>query len=419
MKLLVVFIFIFLNFYSYCQDINYAHEVIKQLSSANFHGRGYTEKGDKIAAIYISEQLKKWNVKQIDNNYFQTFSISVNTFPKNIFASIDTNQLSLGEDFMIISNSGSCNGTYNLVWLTNENLNTLKSQDLLKSFIVIDTSLISNKTKETLDYINLIKKHNCLHAQGIIDIVDGKRLMQTISQNFKDYPVIQVKKNKISKDSKTIKLKFKNKFEKNYKTQNVVGIIEGQSDSIIVFGAHYDHLGQMGKFIYFPGANDNASGVSMLLNLAEYYFLQNKNTKPKYTIAFCFFSAEEAGILGSEYFVNHPLFELKKIKLMINLDMVGTGDKGITVVDGAVFKKEFNLLDTINKQKNYLADIKARGEARNSDHYFFYNKGIKSIFIYTMGGNSEYHNIYDKEESINLYGFENLVRLITDFVNQL
>ena len=171
MKISLIFIFVFYCFSGYSQDINYAHQVMKQLCSPEFHGRGYVEKGDKIAAEYISEQLKKWNVKQINNSYFQPFRISVNTFPKTIFASVDTTQLNLGEDFMIISNSGSCNGTYNLVRLTNENLNNLKTQDLSKSFIVIDTSTILNKTKETLDSIFLIRKSNSLHARGIIDVI--------------------------------------------------------------------------------------------------------------------------------------------------------------------------------------------------------------------------------------------------------
>ena len=140
-------------------------------------------------------------------------------------------------------------------------------------------------------------------------------------------------------------------------------------------------------------------------------------TKPKFTMVFLFFSAEEAGLLGSEYFTLHPLVELSRIKLMLNLDMVGSGDKGITVVNGSIFKKDFDILDSLNKVNHYLVKVNSRGEAKNSDHYYFYSHGVKSLFIYSMGEYSEYHNIYDRAESLDLNGFENLFKLITSFVN--
>jgi len=192
-------------------------------------------------------------------------------------------------------------------------------------------------------------------------------------------------------------------------------MIKGESDSIIIFGAHYDHLGQIGKSVYFPGANDNASGVTMLLNLAKYY--SSKNTKPKYTLLFLFFSAEEVGILGSQYFCEHPMVDLGRVKLMLNIDMAGTGDKGITVVNGSVFKKDFRQLDSLNNLHHYFVKVASRGEAKNSDHYYFYQHKVKSFFIYTMGEYSEYHNIYDRPESLGLNGFENLLKLITNYID--
>ena len=76
----------------------------------------------------------------------------------------------------------------------------------------------------------------------------------------------------------------------------------------------------MGKDTFFPGANDNASGVSMLLNLAKYYKAHPAN----YSIAFIFFSGEEAGLLGSKYYSEHPIFPLSKIKFLVNLVLLGT-----------------------------------------------------------------------------------------------
>ena len=87
----------------------------------------------------------------------------------------------------------------------------------------------------------------------------------------------------------------------------------------------------MGKNTFFPGANDNASGVAMLLQLANYY--SKPENQPDYSICFIAFTGEELGLLGSKYYVQNPLFPLNQIKLLINMDMVGTGDEGITIVN--------------------------------------------------------------------------------------
>jgi Zn-dependent M28 family amino/carboxypeptidase len=170
---------------------------------------------------------------------------------------------------------------------------------------------------------------------------------------------------------------------KKHKTQNVVGFVEGikYPDSFFVFTAHYDHIGMMGKDVIFPGANDNASGTAMIMDLAKHY----SKSKPEYSIVFIAFSGEEAGLYGSRFFSENPLFPLEKIKLLINLDMVGTGSDGIAFVNGSVFTDLFEIVNQINEEKNYLKRIKARGEACNSDHCFFYQKGVPAFFIYSMG----------------------------------
>jgi Zn-dependent M28 family amino/carboxypeptidase len=187
-----------------------------------------------------------------------------------------------------------------------------------------------------------------------------------------------------------------------------------QPDSFIVFTAHYDHLGMMGDNTMFPGAHDNASGVAMALDLMKHY--ANPDNKPYYSVVFIATAAEELGILGSKYFCANPLFGLEKIKFLINLDMVSTGDEGIMVVNGAVFTEEYDKLVKINTEKSYLKAISKRGEAKNSDHWFFYRNGVKCFFIYTLGGVSEYHNIYDKPEALPYTEYNDIFKLLTDFV---
>ena len=203
---------------------------------------------------------------------------------------------------------------------------------------------------------------------------------------------------------------------KNYETQNVVGYIPGteQPDSFMLFSAHYDHLGQMGDGTFFPGANDNASGITMLLTLAKYF-----NSHPqKYSICFIAFSVEELGLLGSKFYTEHPLFPLSQIKFLVNMDIVGTGDEGIKVVNGAVLSTDFNKLVSLNDSLHLLKSVQPRGKAANSDHYFFFEKGVSSFFIYTLGGISAYHDVFDKAATLPLTEFDDLAKLLIAFAEE-
>lgn len=232
----------------------------------------------------------------------------------------------------------------------------------------------------------------------------------------KEFPFIQIVKGILDPEiEETIHLRIKSKFKKKHKTQNILAFIPGEVDSFFVFTAHYDHIGQMGADTYFPGANDNASGSAIILDLARYY--KNKPEKPHYSIAFIWFAAEEAGLVGSKFYTEHPVFPLSKIKQLWNLDMMGSGEDGIKVVNGAVFNREFDLLQDINKEKGYLTKVSPRGKAANSDHYFFSEKGVHAFFIYTLGAYKEYHNINDKADALPLNEYENIFRLLVDYLN--
>jgi hypothetical protein len=97
--------------------------------------------------------------------------------------------------------------------------------------------------------------------------------------------------------------------------------------------------------------------------------------------------------------------------------MVGTGSKGIRVVNGETYEKEFTTLERINQEKNYLAVVGKRGPSSNSDHYPFFEKGVPAVFIYTTGDEfREYHNIYDVPEKLPFTKYNELFRLLSDFV---
>jgi Zn-dependent M28 family amino/carboxypeptidase len=105
---------------------------------------------------------------------------------------------------------------------------------------------------------------------------------------------------------------------------------------------------------------------------------------------------------------------------VINLDLVGSGSEGIKVVNGTVFQNAFQQLKEINSYHHLLVDVRARGEAANSDHYPFYTAGVKSFFIYTLGDESgEYHTINDLPQNVPYTVYNQLFTLLTLFIANL
>lgn len=397
------------------QDINYARSVINVLASEEFHGRGYVEEGDGKAAKHIAAEFKKHGLKPACKGYFQKFKFPVNTFPGQVLLKVDTALLQPGADYLVHPASGPAKGKLSPSWLQGP-VTEKNFIEEFKSFTAGRLLILDITDKEKRKAVQEVLHKNPWNAAVIILLTDEK-LTWSVSQQQWPFAVLEVKKDKISDKARLIEVHIESELEEKYKTQNVAAFIRGaeKPDSFLVFTAHYDHLGRMGKSTYFPGANDNASGTAMLLDLARHYAAN----PPAYSVAFITFAAEEAGLVGSGFYVNNPLFPLSKIRFLVNLDLMGNGDEGITVVNGAVLEKEFNLLTRINKEKNYLPQVNARGKAANSDHYHFSERGVPAFFIYTLGGGKAYHDIYDKPGQLTLVEYEDVFRLITDFAEKL
>jgi hypothetical protein len=421
LKRLLSFFLSFISLYLFPQEIkkgpvyDYARMIVDTMASESMHGRGYVNNGDAIAANYLKTEFEKLHLKPFNGDLNQKFNFSINTFPYDVKVKCDDRELKAGSDYIVYAHSPSVSGTYDVLY-ADDKLTEQKKK--LKKFCkqkFSDKILVLNDTGKQTKVLKDMLGNN-YKAKAIVSLKD--KLTWSMAQETSDYAIIEVLRSSYQ-SSKKISVEIENKFLPDYSTQNVIGYIEGSKfkDSFIVFSAHYDHLGQMGKDVYFPGANDNASGCAMLLNLAKYYSMPAH--RPKYSIAFIAFAGEEVGLLGSKYYTEHPLFPLENIKFLLNMDIMGTGEDGITVVNGSVFKKEFDDLKRINEENKLIADVKIRGKAANSDHYFFSENGVKAFFIYTMGGIKAYHDIYDRPETLPLNEFEDLFNLIVKFGDQL
>nr|MBA4184820.1 M20/M25/M40 family metallo-hydrolase [Acidobacteriota bacterium] len=240
-----------------------------------------------------------------------------------------------------------------------------------------------------------------------------------------------------------------NLIKKQADAYNVVGILEGTDATLkneaIIIGAHYDHLGRGGsgslavnsKEIHY-GADDNASGVSAMLELARQFSQEKKN---KRTIVFIAFGGEEEGLLGSKFYVNNPAFPLTKTVAMINLDMVGhLKDDKLTIGGIGTASEWKNLVETKNKETIYVGNsgkTNANGVTEivktpygyvnklvlqlnedgfgPSDHSSFYGKQIPVLFFFT-GTHADYHKPTDTAEKINYQGLLKITNYVSEIV---
>ena len=245
-------------------------------------------------------------------------------------------------------------------------------------------------------------------------LIEQEKLTGSFSSSHNTSAIVLVKKGLITNGDK-VELKLENKLLQNHSEKNVIAKIKGKSsDSCYVLTGHYDHLGGWGNKVYVPGANDNASGISFLIQLAQN--LINKDLP--YDIYFMAFGAEEVGLLGSKAFVDEHLNDIPPIKSLLNFDLMGTGSEGICVVNATVFPKEFNLLKKEIELVKPTISIQKRGKAANSDHYWFSEKGIPAFFIYTKGGSPAYHHINDVPSNLTYDLFPSLLTIVEQFISQ-
>ncbi|MFA5417357.1 MAG: M20/M25/M40 family metallo-hydrolase [Bacteroidales bacterium] len=215
------------------------------------------------------------------------------------------------------------------------------------------------------------------------------------------------------------------------KTCNVVAMLPG-SDSIfkneyIVIGGHYDHLGFGGDgsgsrmpdtVAIHNGADDNASGVAAVLELAQ--MMSSQKNQFKRSIVFMAFGAEEMGLLGSQFFASNPLMGLKQVKMMLNFDMIGrlNADKPSLMIGGTGSAKETEDILTKWEEGIPMAFNHAPEGYGSSDHASFYGAGVPVLFFFT-GAHQDYHTPFDDADGINYEGEKAILDYVYPLIKEL
>jgi aminopeptidase YwaD len=209
---------------------------------------------------------------------------------------------------------------------------------------------------------------------------------------------------------------------------NVAAYLAGSTDEYVVVGAHYDHLGlgdgnslapsQMGTV--HPGADDNASGTAGVLELARWACQNAKQTaKPKRGIMFLTFAGEELGLLGSEWYVNHPSLPLDKAVAMINMDMIGRVRDGKIYLSGTGTGSTFpKLVEEVKPPAPIKIDMAEKAGYGSSDHTSFTTKSVPVLFFFS-GLHADYHKPSDTADKIDSADAAKLLDYIADLIEHL
>lgn len=398
------------------QDITSYKRIVKELSSSKYQGRGYAKDGANKAGDYLVGEFDRADVDMVVRQHFR---LDINTFPGKMEMSVDGKKQIPGVDFTMREFAPGIKGEFGLYYIDTANYDSEKIfSDLAKPenknvFVVCDFMF---SYKHGKDFKRLQSKDGCTNAGLIFTWEEPLKFYKAYGEKVIDKPIIWVPY-RFPKDAKSVKLNIENKFLKDYECFNVIAKVEGRRhDSCYVFTAHYDHLGNLGKKVFYAGANDNASGTATIVTLAAYY----AKNKPEYDMYFIAFSGEDANLRGSEAYANHPVVPLDQIKYLFNIDMIGDNNpvQYCEVSDEGM--RGYALFEKINSEKHYFKALNRGKLAGNSDHYPFAQRHVPCIFLENEEGDAfkYYHTIHDTYENAIFDSYEPVFRIVRDFVEQ-
>ena len=398
------------------QDLALYKQVVKELSSSKYQGRGYARDGANKAGKFLQKEYRKAGVDEVT---LQPFTININTFCGKMEMWADGKKLTPGVDFAMREYSPGVKGEFPVYHVDTLNFDAdrmysdLQQPEFAHALVCCDFWFAY---KHKTAFSRLQKAGECPNAGLIQTWTSPIKFYKAYGEKVVDKPIIWVTPEAIE-GVKSVRVNVENKFLKDYGLFNVIAKVSGvRHDSCYVFTAHYDHLGNLGKKVFYAGANDNASGTAAIVTLAAYY----AQHRPPYDMYFLSFSGEDANLRGSEFFANNPIVPLEQIRYLFNIDMIGDNNpvQYCEVSDEGV--RGYQLFEQINNEKHYFKSLNRGDLAANSDHYPFATRHVPCIFLENEDGDAfpYYHTIYDDWSHAVFDSYEPVFRLVRDFIEK-
>jgi hypothetical protein len=404
---------------------------LNYLSDDSLEGRRAGTRGEKLAADYISSMFKQYGLTPIGtpNGFFQEFEIADGKkVSDESFFSVNDKKLKPGKDYFPLNSSAN-------IPVLSDNVTPSLSEAGHPWFLDIAEILADNKDNPHFDIKNAIvtncekiisKGATAVFVHNSSNINDNLFFDAKSKEENLKAPIVYITKECMDKyfqdpsDTYNVQLRIMI-ISTTRKTQNIIGFKDNHAPFTLVFGAHYDHLGygedgnsmnRTGAPMIHNGADDNASGTAALIEISRLLSTQKKNS---FNYLFIAFSAEELGLLGSKYFVEHPTIDLNTINYMINMDMIGRMSDSTRTITIGGYGTSPSWNDILNKTKsNFRVKLDSSGTGP-SDHTSFYRKNIPVLFFFT-GLHSDYHKPTDDADKINYLAMTDIVNYTVNIV---
>ncbi len=415
---------------------------IEYLANDDLQGRYPGTKGEQLAAEYIAEKFKEYGLLGGANgDYFQGFNIPVSINAKaTCTLAIKKKALRLNTDYYPIQYSAEGKISGETVYVgfginaPDLNYNDLTDLAIKGKIAVMDIGSPDgiHPHSKYLAYHDLKTRVEGLVKKGATAVVlINRNESEAPAQSFTRWlptkvPVVFVSNakyaKKLSKKKRSLSLNVELDKEE-LEAKNVLGFIDNQAELTVVIGAHYDHLGMGGDGSLYRGepaihngADDNASGVAALIELA--YILSKRSSEYSTNFLFIAFSGEEKGLLGSNFFTKSMLYRTESMKYMINMDMIGRlNEENILMINGVGTSKAF--LSTMRTVPCAELIIRTSdGGTGPSDHTSFYNVNVPAVHFFT-GAHEDYNKPSDDFEKINFRGLGEVMKYLLYTVNSL
>jgi len=398
------------------QDLPHFKKIVRELSSARYQGRGYARGGANKAGKYLVREFRKAGVDEVVT---QSFTIDINTFSGAMEMRADGKRLRPGVDFSMREYSPGVHGEFPVYYVDTLHYDAermyadLEKPENAGCLVCCDFWFSYRHGK---DFARLQKAGECPNGGLLYTWPSPIKFYKAYGHRVVDKPIVWVTPEAIG-GVRRVKLNVDNEFLSGYELFNVIAKVSGaRHDSCYVFTAHYDHLGNLGRRVYYPGANDNASGTAAVVTLAEHY----AKNRPAFDMYFVAFSGEDANLRGSEFFATHPVVPLERIKYLFNIDMIGDDNPAIYCEVSDAGMAEYGKFEAVNAQQHLFEKLD-RGElAGNSDHYPFAIRGVPCIFLENQQGSAfpHYHTPADNMKTVRFDSYEPVFKLITGFIGK-
>lgn len=343
---------------------------VKKLSSVEFEGRGLNSNGLRCAEAYILTEMNKLNLKMLGDSYRQEFAVKArqSVEPSSALLVVNDDTLRFGQDYVSLNQNDSQLMRLPLyVYKVGQEVFADKSCALMLDNIEDVDRVLQDNVEVVL--VNLGDDFNDIadvNINGKLNDSDWDKYFKLFDKKIKVYYVgSYIYKHILTQiqDKPTYINAIVKRKKSCVNPCNIIAYLPGEiGDSTVVISAHYDHLGVVNDVLY-PGANDNASGTAVVIEIAKALnAYSNKIKRPKYNVLFAFFSAEESGLLGSKYFVKYSGYDLSKTIANVNIDMIASRDAAHKDVSNFVYaygpeETSASLMyktDSINRLNKYL-----------------------------------------------------------------